>query len=302
MASDGRSALWRLVARGAGVIVPLNATREGIPFYCVHSVVGDVTSFRDLARRLEGALPTYGIQAPKECLNGTFASSVEHVAKYYVEKLTAFQPEGALVLGGWSAGSVIALEMAQQLRAHGREIRLLVNLDGRLKNTGDESDAWDLRSHWRWIGNLPRWIVDDLVRDGGWRRVARRSKGKLNFAWAKFVAHGGAPNRRHAVDGMFDTAGWPDGQLSFVKALYDAVEAYVPKVYDGRVLIYAAKTPPLSRPFAVEAAWAKVAPMIETVQVNGTHMTMMREPTARQIAPRGCLDQGEFAPARTSDR
>lgn len=284
MVSDGRAVLWRLVTGGAGAIVRLNATREGIPFYCVHSIGGEVGSFRDLARLLGNELPIYGIQAPKKSLNGAFAASVEHISRCYVEELTLFQPHGELVLGGWSVGSIIAFEMAQQLRARGRKVALLVLLDGELKNTGGESNARGPLVCWRWIGKLPRWIADDLVKDGGWRSAVRRSKGKLNLAWAKFAAHGGAPSRVHPVDGMFDTTGWPDGQLSFTRALYDAVETYVPKAYDGRVLLYAAKTRPLFRPFPVEAAWAKVAPIIETVHVNGTHLTMVYEPSVAALA------------------
>jgi thioesterase domain-containing protein len=273
-----------LVAKGADVIVPLNAAQAEIAFYCVHSIGGEVTSFRDLARRLGSEWPIYGIQAPKESLNGAFAASVEHISRCYVEELTSFQPQGELVLGGWSVGSVIAFEMAQQLRACGREVALLVVIDGELKNTGGESNAWNLLSYWRWMRNLPRWIADDLVGAGGWRSAVRRSKGKLNLPRAKFAAYGEEPSRRHAVEGLFDTTGWPDGQLSFMRALYDAVEAYVPKIYGGRVLVYAAKTRPLSRPFPIEAAWAKVAPMIETVHVNGTHLTMVHEPSVAALA------------------
>jgi thioesterase domain-containing protein len=42
------------------------------------------------------------------------------------------------VLGGHSTGAIIALEMAQQLLARGREVSLLIILDGVLFNTGAE--------------------------------------------------------------------------------------------------------------------------------------------------------------------
>jgi pimeloyl-ACP methyl ester carboxylesterase len=182
MVPDGKAALWRLVARGAGVIVPLNAAQAEIPFYCVHSIGGEVTSFRDLAQRLGNEVPLYGIQASKERLRKEFATSIEYMAESYVEALTLFQPEGELALGGWSAGSVIALEMAQQLRARGREIPLLVLFDGDVQNTGGGAGVWNPLCYWKWMRNLPRWIADDLVRGGGWRSAARRIQGKLNAA------------------------------------------------------------------------------------------------------------------------
>jgi thioesterase domain-containing protein len=278
MVPDGKAALWRLVARGAGAIVPLNAARAGIPLYCVHSIGGEVTSFRDLAQRLGNEVPLYGIQAPKERLSKEFAASIEYMAESYVEALTSFQPEGELVLGGWSAGSVIALEMAQQLRARGREVPLLVLFDGDLRNTGGGTGVWNPLCYWKWMRNLPRWIADDLVRGGGWRSAARRIRGKLSGVRARSAAHDGAECRGHAVHGLVDTTGWPDGQVSFARALYDAIESYVPKAYDRRVLLYAAKTRPISELSPLEAIWAKISPAIETVHVAGTHLTLLREP------------------------
>jgi thioesterase domain-containing protein len=284
MVPDGKAALWRLVARGAGVIVPLNAAQAEIPFYCVHSIGGEVTSFRDLAQRLGNEVPLYGIQASKERLRKEFATSIEYMAESYVEALTLFQPEGELALGGWSAGSVIALEMAQQLRARGREIPLLVLFDGDVQNTGGGAGVWNPLCYWKWMRNLPRWIADDLVRGGGWRSAARRIQGKLNAVRAKSAAHDEAPRRGHAVHGLVDTTGWPDGQVSFARALYDAIESYVPKTYDGRVLLYAAKTRPLSELSPLEAMWAKISPAIETVHVGGTHLTLLREPGVTALA------------------
>ncbi|HJU18776.1 MAG TPA: thioesterase domain-containing protein [Stellaceae bacterium] len=273
-----------MVARGAGAIVPLNAARAGIPFYCVHSIGGETTSFRDLAQRLGGAFPLYGIQAPQERLSKEFAASIERLSAHYVEELTLFQPKGELVLGGWSAGSVIALEMAQQLRARGREIAFLVLFDGDLCNTGGEVGARDLRCYWKWMCNLPRLIDDDLIKGRGWRSAARRIRAKWNAVRAKSAAHDEAPSRGHAVYGLVDTTGWPDRQVSFARALYDAIESYVPQSYGGRVLLYAAKTRPLSQLSPIESIWAKITPAVETVRIAGTHLTMLREPGVTALA------------------
>lgn len=284
MAPDGRAALWRLVAGKAGAIVPLNAIREGPPFYCVHSIGGEATSFRDLALRLGNEWPVCGIQVPKQHMNATFAASIAHMAQYYVEELTSFQPEGAFVLGGWSVGAVIAFEMAQQLRARGREVGLLVLFDGYLRNAGGEPGAWNPLCYWKWMSNLPRGIADELMRDGGRRSIARRIKGKLKAAWAKSAAPGGRARRSHAVDGLFDTTGWPEEYKSFIASLYDAVQTYVPKAYGGRVLLYAAKTRPLSQLSPVEAAWAKVSPALEIAHVDGTHLSLIHEPAVIALA------------------
>jgi len=46
---------------------------------------------------------------------------VEEMAAHYVELMRARQPRGPYFLGGWCYGGIIALEMAQQLRAAGEE-------------------------------------------------------------------------------------------------------------------------------------------------------------------------------------
>ena len=51
------------------------------------------------------------------------------LAALYVGKLTAARPRGPYFLGGYSAGALLALEMARQLQAQGREVALLVMLD-----------------------------------------------------------------------------------------------------------------------------------------------------------------------------
>src|ERR1700722_15747966 len=113
--STGGSPLFRLVAKRGSTIVSLAENGGGSPFYCVHSIGGDVTSFRPLAQILGTERPVYGIQVPRDRLGADFAESIHAIAAYYADALAAFQPEGPLLLGGWSVGAAIALEMAHIL-------------------------------------------------------------------------------------------------------------------------------------------------------------------------------------------
>ena len=51
------------------------------------------------------------------------------MAEEYVAAIREVQPQGPYLLGGWSAGGLIALEMAQQLLGQGESIRMLALLD-----------------------------------------------------------------------------------------------------------------------------------------------------------------------------
>jgi thioesterase domain-containing protein len=66
------------------------------------------------------------------------------LAEYYCEKLLTFHEarygKRPFVLGGWSSGVVIALEMAQQLARVGHAPALLVAIDKAPRNTKAEID------------------------------------------------------------------------------------------------------------------------------------------------------------------
>jgi pimeloyl-ACP methyl ester carboxylesterase len=147
------------------VILPLNDSGTGPAFYCVHDITGIATGFRFIAEMLGPRQRFYGIQAPTKKRNAEFASSIESISQYYVDDLIKFQPEGNFLLGGYSTGAVIALQMAQQLRARGREVSLLVVFDGDLFNSGAEIKSRDPFDRLELIWNLPRWITA-VVKEG----------------------------------------------------------------------------------------------------------------------------------------
>jgi thioesterase domain-containing protein len=283
MTTDSQSPLWRLVSKKAKAIVPLGGQGEGAPLYCVHSIGGEVFSFHLLAQKLGSERKVYGIQVPKDRMGGDFAKSIHSMAAYYADILTAFQPEGPILLGGWSAGSIIALEMAQILRRRGRDVPLLVVLDGILYNTGAEISVWNPLYYWKLAGNLPRWIADNIAQGWGFRGVANRIKRELKLTMASLFS-GRKAERGATVDAFMDTTVLPPEQAAFARGLFAALEDYVPQPYDGRVLIYAAKTQPLFHLLQVDVAWGKITTRIDTKYLEGTHLSMLREPQVSILA------------------
>lgn len=73
--------------------------------------------------------PVYALQA--RGLDGTSepAASLREMAADYVEQIRTVQQSGPYQLVGWSAGGVVAHEMAVQLQAAGEEVSALVILD-----------------------------------------------------------------------------------------------------------------------------------------------------------------------------
>jgi thioesterase domain-containing protein len=269
-----------VIRKVTDVIVPLNDIGFGPPFYCVHPIGGAATEFRHMVRMLGTKQRFYGIQAPTDRRNAEFASSIKEMSKYYVNELVKFQPEGAFLLGGYSVGATIALEMSHQLIARGREVSLLVVFDGDLLNTGGEISSLHPLYWLKLLLNVPRWMVDKLVKN-------RRTLANKAVARLKSVAFKKKNLRAtHAVEPFTNRKGFLPDHAAFIRALYDSWRDYVPDSYSGRVLVFVAKTQGLLQLRQVKAAWTKTAPSSEVFEIDGTHLDIMNVPQGRPVAER----------------
>jgi thioesterase domain-containing protein len=285
----------RALRNSERVIVPINNCALEIDiskpaFYCVHSVSGVAgMDFFDLAKRLESTVRFYGIQAPPRMKDPDFGSSVEGIADHYVAALTQFQPNGPIILGGYCVGAVIALAMAQKLRAAGREVGPLLAIDGAPENVGASLPRWRLR-YWKELAlNVPGWLSHgDLLRE---RTLRSLIWSVFNNAYA--LTKGAIGLRRgeklgggFAIDGVMDVRNYPPAHVMFINRLFAALFKYFPLSYPGKVVLYEAKTTPLLYLPQLSRAWKRIAPDSEIVSVVGTHIGMMHEPYVDSLADR----------------
>ncbi|MFD3457918.1 amino acid adenylation domain-containing protein [Streptomyces sp. NPDC058691] len=111
------------------VLLPLRATGDDLPLFCVHPGFGISWSYLGLARHLSVDVPLYGLQARSLRQADDAPATVSHMAADYVSRIRTVQPAGPYRLLGWSFGGVVAHEMARQLQEHGEEVALLALLD-----------------------------------------------------------------------------------------------------------------------------------------------------------------------------
>lgn len=105
------------------------------PIFFMHPIGGGIVCYAYVARRLATDRPVYALAAyerddPHE--------RVESMAAAYIEEMRRVQPHGPYLLGGWSFGGFVALEIARQLSAMGEEIGLLAILDCEAPGLADE--------------------------------------------------------------------------------------------------------------------------------------------------------------------
>jgi enterobactin synthetase component F len=109
--------------------------------------------------------PVYAITHWARGVGFAKTGSVEEMARFHLPAIRAIQPRGPYRLAGYSFGGLLALELAQQLRAAGEDVALLFLLDpmpplhveGEVPLTEVREGVWaKVRRHARAIPKRPR--------------------------------------------------------------------------------------------------------------------------------------------------
>ncbi len=110
-------------------LVPLKPEGTKPPLYLVHGANHNVLNFNELAHKLDKDQPVYGLQS--RGLNGVTEphDSIHQMAADYISEIVASNPTGPYSLGGFSYGGIVAYEMARQLIAQGKEVRIMAQFD-----------------------------------------------------------------------------------------------------------------------------------------------------------------------------
>jgi thioesterase domain-containing protein len=246
-----------------------------LPFFLVAGMFGNVLNLRHLAHLVGADRPFYGVQA-----RGLFGGDVPHedfveMATDYLKEVRSVQPHGPYLLGGFSGGGITAFEMAQQLRAEGEEVGLLVLLD--TATAFNPPLRVTERVHIQ-LDNVrdrgPAYIRDWAVNRVQWEREKRRRRG----------------------DGDAETSDGALHSTAIEAAFYRALERYDTKPYDGVITLYRPALSPLhvfgpdrqiniDRRFIYDDnGWGPFCQRIDVTEVPGDHSGMVLEPNVRVLA------------------
>jgi thioesterase domain-containing protein len=295
---------WReTLGKESRIVVSLNDQGDRIPFFCVHSLTGKATDYVPLAQRLGPGQPFFSLQIPAlhraPDFGGQIAPlSIPAIAAQYVEAIIPFRSDGPIALGGWSIGAVIALEMAQQLSARGRDVPLLVAFDMIPWNHGFPpasrvARVLDTAVH------SPSWLVSHrLVKDGVQiRQLTQRAKIKLCALGARFAGRPAAP-REESVSDMVDVAKYARPHVALMEQLLEIAQAYAPRRYDGPVQVYAARSEvALSHLAKLRWGWRHISPSARIAAMPGAHQTLFNGPGGDALAAHLAARLAALAPA-----
>lgn len=265
-----RSGTWRSL-----VAIQPNGSRR--PVFAVPGVGGNVLCYADLARFMAPEQPFYGLQS--RGLDGTERplTSIEDIAKTFLEEIREVQAEGPYTLIGMCMGGVVAYEMAQQLRAEGQKIGLLMLLE--TWPPMGATHSWlhqeaRLLTALRLIGSRLQLYVKALARLRGRQRVTYllgRLKMLKQMVTQRDVFRG--DRSEYYLDLVTQT------NLS-------AYQIYEPRVYPGQVVFFRAAERQVSAPYDRRLDWRQlITGHLEVRTVPGEDSgLMLAEPHVQVLA------------------
>jgi len=235
-------------------LVTIQGSGSKSPFFCVHDVGGGVLVYRDLARRLGPDQPVYGLQAQGLDGKRPCRRRVEGMAAQYIEEIRRVQPEGPYYLGGLSFGGVVAFEMARQLRDQNQEVALVALLDTFPTNYKPSASL------------IVKFSLLPI---------------RLKF----FYLFRKARNLKRNIRRRISTLRLPRALKNVHKANWEAARQYLPKPYEGRVVLFRAKDKSLRSFDDLVIGWDELAlGGLDIYEVTGDHVSIITEPQVSELA------------------
>jgi amino acid adenylation domain-containing protein len=269
-------------------LVPMRPEGSKPPLYIVHGAGLTVMIFNSLAKNLDPDQPVYGLQA--KGLNGIDEplDNMEAISAHYVYEILQHNPDGPFCLAGYSFGGFVAFEMARQLQALGKEVKMLAIFDTAADNTSVQFEPLWKRLIRKTFRQFPKMVF--ILRSLG-RHPGETIRYQTSFFRKKMrqplERFGLLPEEKNELDTLEHAA-------KINEKLEIAYNNYRLEPLNIEVDLFRAKT----RLFFVSdpryLSWRKYALKGVTVHdVPGDHKTFLMDPHYKTLASvlQACLDQ-----------
>jgi amino acid adenylation domain-containing protein len=231
-------------------LVPIKPTGSMPPLFCLPSVPGSALLYRQIVKHLDYAQPVYGIEVSQDVL----LKPLQEMASHYVNEIRKVLPEGPFFIIGFSAGGVMAFEMAQQLQRMHLKVPFLGLLDSVFPDNSNEKTPILSVSFLR---NFPYWAY------------------YFGPFWIKRYW-------RIARDWMRRNTDEPQQDFD-MREVMRWTRNYMPERYPGRIVLFKAKAQGLFQ-VAPEKKWVNVCNSMALYIVPGNHLSIIKEPHASFLA------------------
>lgn len=109
-------------SRGPSSVVTLQGGRGGTALICLHPIGGEILTYRHLLQALGPGVPVFGVQSRALDDPASEHRNPGAMVASYAAEIAAAWPDGPCALLGWSLGGLLAMGVAHELEAAGREV------------------------------------------------------------------------------------------------------------------------------------------------------------------------------------
>ncbi|MGP0173587.1 amino acid adenylation domain-containing protein [Pseudomonas sp. NCHU5208] len=255
----------------ASNLVPVRPRGERRPLFLVHPLGGEVQYAYDLAAALPDSLPVYGLAASGLKADESVLSDVPAMASRYLAAIRQVQGRGPYRIAGWSAGGLIAYEMARQLQASGERLEFLGIIDASART---EAEAGPAPSEAQF---LMAWLPQSIPEDLHQRLQSLAEDNAVEPMLALCSEHGLLPEELPAG---IDLA-LLRSHLAVAWGIRKAVGAYVTPPSTLSLKLFSAADQPRQDP---TLGWTQVvAEQVQAVALPGTHNSLVKAPYVQAL-------------------
>jgi polyketide synthase 13 len=260
-----------------GFIRPLRARPEGsnvAPVFVFHPAGGNTLVYEPLLKRLPADTPMYGV----ERVDG----AIEERARQYVPELRKIQGDGPYVLYGWSLGAVLAMAVAQVLRAESADVRVVGLIDLAIPTEPED--------------NSPEERVRRIERFQAFAQKTYGVEGELDRTHLQELASSSDEEQFKMVLDLikFSGAKIPGGVLEHQRTSWienRALQQVQPTRYEGDVMLYLAdryhdgaiELEPRYAHRQPNGGWDDYLPNLGVIHIPGDHLQIIDEPRIGKI-------------------
>ncbi len=288
------------------------------PFFCATGAGAATGYYSPLASYFKGDRPFWGLQDPDLDVSYESYPTVEDLASRYITAIRTVQPSGPYILGGWSFGGMVAIEMAQQLHQLGERVAFLGIIDLALPGSAAASRTAVQRfchpflAFVRWCRLLVtmRRTVWGYALDSmsvALTALAGRRDPALNHLrvkdYVQWVRHDLSTQHELELAGIAN----PEAQYRRLTLIHEpfvwhvfktlrartrALADYVVQRYEGRITLLRSSDRE-SDEANLSYGWDRIAEHgVDVRLVRGSHSALLREPWVKALAQEllQCLD------------
>jgi thioesterase domain-containing protein len=242
--------------------VTLGGASSKVPLF----YLGGDPTFRPLSLRLSALHEFHSLGMQESVVHSLKDPySLQFIATYFVNVIRGRRPHGPYMLGGWCSHGLLALEVAQQLRAQGEEVALVVMMETANPVARMAYSKWK-----RFVSSMQLKLNLAQFEYGYLRELTRAQK--VNYVVGRVARRARRTGRLLREILGSERSAVPKTAL---EVLYEAADRYQPRPYHGTVLLIRSKGKSFGFAKDLRLGWNDMfGDQLEIREVNGNHYSM----------------------------